>query len=55
MNLYQQIERHLTRILGAKSRSHKWDKQKKHRVERRREKRDPECAPCYRKYKGWEW
>lgn len=48
---YEQIERDL----GFKSRSHKWDKRKKHRIERRRGKQDPDCMPRYRKYKGWEW
>jgi hypothetical protein len=30
-------------------------KQKKHRVERRRARLDPETQPLYRKYRGWEF
>jgi len=55
MKEYDQIERRLTRLLGGTPVSHKWDKVKKHRIERRRAKRNPECIPRYRKYKGWEW
>jgi hypothetical protein len=61
MKLFEQIERKMQQLMGkAKpwqnaSRSHKWDKQKKHRVERRRARNDLECAPLYRKYKGYEW
>lgn len=28
-------------------------KRHKHRVERRRAKSSPDCAPCYTKFKGW--
>ena len=35
--------------------SHKWDKTKKHRRERYRAKKDPNCLPQYRRYAGWEW
>lgn len=26
-----------------------------HRLERRRAKKDPEAAPWYRRFRGWEW
>jgi hypothetical protein len=55
MKLYEQIERSLCMMLKCRSKSHKWDKQKKHRVERRRAKLDPEAPPAYRKYSGHEF
>lgn len=30
-------------------------KKRQHRNERQRAKLDPECLPCYRKYRGYEW
>jgi hypothetical protein len=35
--------------------SHKMVKKWKNRRERKRAKDDPECAPEYSKYDGWEW
>lgn len=35
------------------SRLWKWYRQKKHRIERRRAKANPECHPLYTKYRGW--
>lgn len=61
MKLYEQIERQLDQRLGRRKpwqtlkNSHKWDKQKKHRIERRRANQDPDCAPAYRRYAGWEY
>jgi hypothetical protein len=61
MHLFEQIERQLWQRFGRRKpwqepkNSHKWSKQKKHRIERHRAKRDPECAPYYRRYGGWEW
>jgi hypothetical protein len=49
MRLFEQKER------GLYATSNKWVKRKKHRVERRRAKQNPECIPCYRKYKGWQF
>lgn len=57
--LGDQIERKLDHVFDSKRgtvrHSHKWDKTAKHRSERRRAKRNVECMPMYRKYKGWEW
>ena len=39
--------------LKRRSRHTKLMRAKKHRVERRRAKRDPECMPCYNKHRGW--
>lgn len=33
---------------------HRYLKRHKVRIERQRAKRDPECAPCYGKFSGWE-
>lgn len=33
---------------------HQFLKRRKNRVERRKAKRDPEAAPTYRRYAGWE-
>ena len=33
---------------------HRFIKKQKRRSERRRAKQNPECAPSYGKYKGWE-
>lgn len=62
MRLFEQIERKTAKFVATLSKpwgtvkvSHRWDKKKKHRIERRRAKLDPECDPCYRKYKGYEW
>lgn len=63
MKTFNQIEAKLAawmRTSGGESwrqvrRSHKWDKQKKHRIERHRARIEPECAPLYRKYHGWEY
>lgn len=40
-----QMKRHRTR----------WYKHCMNRTERRRAKADPECAPTYRVFRGWEW
>lgn len=60
LGLRDQIENKLTyMMIGmsriAKTKSHKREKQLKHRSERRRASRDPDCVPAYRKYAGWEW
>lgn len=60
MKLFEQIERKMQELMKRRpwseaKNSHKWDKRKKHRVERRRAKADPECDSRYRKYKGYEW
>ena len=39
----------------SRSNSTVYSKKAVHRVERRRAKRDPECAPNYNRYQGWEW
>lgn len=36
------------------SRYHRFLKKYKNRIERRRAKRNPECVPCYRLYRGYE-
>ncbi len=54
----EQIEHHfdgLRRRHRHNSRSRRWEKKCKLRKERRRSKRDPQCVPLYRKYKGWEY
>jgi len=33
---------------------HRWIQKQKHRLERRRAKKDPECLPGYGKYSGYE-
>lgn len=33
---------------------HQFLKKRKHRIERRKAKKDPESQPTYTKYKGWE-
>lgn len=33
---------------------HRFIKRKKSRAERRRAKANPECTPCYGRYRGWE-
>lgn len=33
---------------------HRFIKRKKARAERRRAKANPECTPCYGRYRGWE-
>ena len=40
---------------GIKKKSHKWEKDQIHRLERRRAKDDPECGAEYRKYDGFDW
>jgi hypothetical protein len=60
MQLFEQIERSLSQKVARPKAwkvlrgSNKWAKQKKHRIERQRAKREPDCTPCYRKYCGWE-
>ena len=46
---------YLLRPKYAKRKSHRFDKQAKHRAERRRNKYDIECVPAYNKHHGWEW
>lgn len=60
--LGEQLEqlRHLITDDGAKPwkknrKSNKYDKKLKHRAERRKAKIDPETAPTYGKYKGYEY
>ena len=57
--LGEQIEKEMDYMLDSKrgvvQHSHKLDKRQKNRTERRRAKRDVECQPLYRKFKGWEW
>lgn len=59
LGLTQQIERRLDHLLASKrgvvTHSHREDKARKHRAERRRAKREPECQPRYRRFHGWEW
>ena len=55
MKEFEQIERGMYSMLKIKSKSHKWSKTQKHRVERRRAKLDLDCVPKYRKYKGYEF
>jgi len=54
MNLFEQLEswsyNHNKRV-----RRSRFIKIAKHRVERHRANINPECIPCYRKYRGWEW
>ena len=56
-----QIERKLDHELGVRKpwglvrHSHKWDKRMKHRRERFKARRNPECDVGYRRYAGWEW
>lgn len=61
-NMVPQIERRMEHWLGFNGKpwgmvrtSKKWLKKIKLRSERRRAKSDPECAPYYRKYGGWDW
>ena len=61
IGLCDQIERKFQDLFEKKNpwseikNSHKWDKTKKHRRERCRAKKDPDCLPQYRQYAGWEW
>lgn len=53
--LTEQIERGMRHLLGVRGKSCSDVKARKHRTERRRAKQDPECLPCYRKYRGYEY
>ena len=56
-----QIERDLDHVFLKKhpwsiiNKSSKLDKKYKHKAERLRAKRDPECMPYYNRYDGWCW
>jgi len=54
----EQIEHHLDQLFkkwGNGSHSRRWVKKQKIRQERRRVRRNPECAVKYRKYYGYEY
>jgi len=39
---------------GSGSNYHRFIKKQKHRVERRKAKKNPQCSPGYGKYRGYE-
>lgn len=53
--LTEQIEHQMHSSGRNKNPSGKKTKVTKHRYERRKANRDPETAPNYRKYSGWEY
>ena len=55
--LTEQIERFARAMRGSRrdETSRRFTKTVKHRGERRRAKRDPECMSLYRRYSGWEF
>lgn len=48
--LTEQADGHSKKGYGG----HQWLKRRKNKLERRKAKQDPECAPTYGRYKGWE-
>jgi len=56
--LCDQFENHITLQMskrGVSNKSHRYEKQLKHRKERRRVRQNPNCHSEYKRFKGFEW